>query len=297
MQAWHLEIPAKSMGVGKHSMDISIIFCRIGRKPPEGLSQENIVYIEYFHIEIFIYFHINESSQCALGRIFFIRISIFLVDFFAPEVKWLAKSRAFAFSSLFLFLFLHREQCFTTWNGAQDFFFFPPHFFSRWEDFLVKVMQGFLLSSHRARILRRVGWFSANRSAVGVPLYCGWVIGPPSISVCWTACMQPSRHAVCFQSVLPAPTTLSQQQPAISINSRTTSWQESNGKSEPPATGNDGENECRSFESAKNAEENKPAPTKRESEGKSGRSLNRLERCPNHWKRVIGLYFTLPPEK
>lgn len=114
MQAWHLEIPAKSMGVGKHSMDISIIFCRIGRKPPEGLSQENIVYIEYFHIEIFIYFHINESSQCALGRIFFIRISIFLVDFFAPEVKWLAKSRAFAFSSLFLFLFLHREQCFTT---------------------------------------------------------------------------------------------------------------------------------------------------------------------------------------
>lgn len=30
---------------------------------------------------------------------------------------------------------------------------------------------------------------------------------------------------------------------------------------------------------------------------KSGRSLNRLERCPNNWKLVIGLYFTLPPEK
>lgn len=48
---------------------------------------------------------------------------------------------------------------------------------------------------------------------------------------------------------------------------------------------------------SQNAEENKPAPTKREREGKSGRSLNRLERCPNNWKLVIGLYFTLPPEK
>lgn len=38
-------------------------------------------------------------------------------------------------------------------------------------------------------------------------------------------------------------------------------------------------------------------PLQTEREGKSGRSLNRLERCPNHWKLVIGLYFTLPPEK
>lgn len=37
-------------------------------KTPQGLSQENIVYIEYFHIEILIYFHINESSQCALAE-------------------------------------------------------------------------------------------------------------------------------------------------------------------------------------------------------------------------------------
>lgn len=67
-----------------HSMDISIIFLKIWEKTPQGLSQENIVYIEYFHIEIFIYFHINESSQCALGRKeFFLSISIFLVDFFA----------------------------------------------------------------------------------------------------------------------------------------------------------------------------------------------------------------------
>lgn len=41
----------------------------------------------------------------------------------------------------------------------------------------------------------------------------------------------------------------------------------------------------------------KPAPSKRERGGKSGRSLNRRERCPHHWKLVIGLYFTLPPEK
>uniref|UniRef100_A0A8D3DXW3 THO complex subunit 2 n=1 Tax=Scophthalmus maximus TaxID=52904 RepID=A0A8D3DXW3_SCOMX len=68
MQAWHLEIPTKSIGFGEHSMDISIIFCRIGRKPPQGLSQKNVVYIEYFHIRISIYFPINESSQCAFGR-------------------------------------------------------------------------------------------------------------------------------------------------------------------------------------------------------------------------------------
>lgn len=42
-----------------------------GEKTPHGLSQENIVYIEYFHIEIFIYFHNNESCQCALAKSFF----------------------------------------------------------------------------------------------------------------------------------------------------------------------------------------------------------------------------------
>lgn len=35
----------------------------------------------------------------------------------------------------------------------------------------------------------------------------------------------------------------------------------------------------------------------RKREGKCGWILNRLERCPNHWKLVIGLCFTLPPEK
>ena len=110
--------------------------------------------------------------------------------------------------------------------------------------------------------------------------------------------MQPSRHTMRVQSVLLAPTTQFPQLSTISI-SCTTSWQAFTGKSEPPATEINGENECHSFESAKNAEGNEPAPTKRESEreGKSGRSLNRLEHCPNHWKLVIGLYFTLPPEK
>lgn len=59
----------------------------------------------------------------------------------------------------------------------------------------------------------------------------------------------------------------------------------------PPATEINGENECRSFESAKSAEESKPAPTKREW-GKEWAKLNHLERCPNHWKLVIG--FILP---
>lgn len=44
MQAWHLEISTKSMGVGKHSMDISIIFCRIGRKTLKDLAKR-ILYI------------------------------------------------------------------------------------------------------------------------------------------------------------------------------------------------------------------------------------------------------------
>lgn len=77
--------------------------------------------------------------------------------------------------------------------------------------------------------------------------------------------MQPSHHAVRVQWVLPAPTQSDPPQPpAISTNSRTTSWQAFNGKSEPPATEVDGENECRSFESAKKTEENKPAASKKE---------------------------------
>lgn len=74
--------------------------------------------------------------------------------------------------------------------------------------------------------------------------------------------MQPSLHTIHVQSVLasPAPTTLSPELPAIAIYSRSTSWQALDGESQPPATEIHEENECCSFESAKNAEENKPAP-------------------------------------
>lgn len=101
---WELEIipwTSASRGAG------------FGRTPFQGLSQEQIVYIKYFHIEIFIYFHINESSQCALGRKFFCFLEVFLysswifvfVFFFGflriiPSVKFngLKKSRAFTCS-------------------------------------------------------------------------------------------------------------------------------------------------------------------------------------------------------
>lgn len=57
MQAWHLEIPTKSMGVGKHSMDISIIFCRIGRKPLKDLAKRILCILSIFilkYLSIFI---------------------------------------------------------------------------------------------------------------------------------------------------------------------------------------------------------------------------------------------------
>lgn len=102
IEAWLLDIPTQSMGDGWNSMDISIIFWRNGRKPPQG--QKNIVYIKYFSYWKKIYFYINESSQCALAKKnFFKSISIFLVDFFLfwklyqPKEKWHVKARAFAF--------------------------------------------------------------------------------------------------------------------------------------------------------------------------------------------------------
>lgn len=57
MQAWHLEIPTISMGVGKHSMDISIIFCRIGRKPLKDLVKRILCILSIFilkYLSIFI---------------------------------------------------------------------------------------------------------------------------------------------------------------------------------------------------------------------------------------------------
>lgn len=72
--------PTASMGVGERSMDISRMFC-IGRKLPKDLAKRKL-YIEYFPIEVFIYFPIDESSQCALGRKYFVHVSIFLVDIF-----------------------------------------------------------------------------------------------------------------------------------------------------------------------------------------------------------------------
>uniref|UniRef100_A0A668AWI4 THO complex subunit 2 n=1 Tax=Myripristis murdjan TaxID=586833 RepID=A0A668AWI4_9TELE len=94
----------KPMGDGKHSMDINVKFCGIGGENLQGLSQENNVNNDYFHIEIFLYFHINESCPSALGRkkFFFMHLYIPRV-FFAfgekcsPPVKWLSNSGALPF--------------------------------------------------------------------------------------------------------------------------------------------------------------------------------------------------------
>ena len=57
MQAWHLEVPSITMGVGKHSMDISIIFCRIGRNSLKDLVKRILCILNIFilkYLPIFI---------------------------------------------------------------------------------------------------------------------------------------------------------------------------------------------------------------------------------------------------
>lgn len=230
------------------------------KQTSQGLSQENIVYIEYFHIEIFIYFPIDESSQCAFGRKkifkhFYIPLGFFFPfsfwKYYSPEEKWLANSRVFAFSNgkVFFFFFETSRAGFTIWNGAQDFCFS----FASWEDFLVKAMYFVFPSTSpdpaRSRMVSSKALWSGSVSLL-------WLShrSHPRAPFVKTACMQSPRHRMHVQSVLPAPTALSPQLPTIST-SRTTSWPAVDGKSEPPAAEINAEIECHSFESAKNAED------------------------------------------
>lgn len=221
---------------------------------PQGLSQEIIVYIEYFHIEIFIYFHINESSQCALGRKKFFKHFYIPCGFFcflriiSTWSKMACQIKSFRIFQWQRFLFFFFKTTRAVFHYLPKIIF-PV--FASWEEFLVKDLKYFTLPSTcpepaQSRMV------SSNPSTVGAHLCCGWVISPPSnLRLLKRPACKPSRHKTRVQSVLPAPSTLSPQLPAISINSRTTSWQAVNDRSAPPATEINGENECRSFESAK----------------------------------------------
>lgn len=78
MQALHLDIPTVSMGVGKHSMDISIIFCRMGRTPLKDLTKRILCILSIFILKYLPIFILMKSSQCALGR------KNFLKHFYIP---------------------------------------------------------------------------------------------------------------------------------------------------------------------------------------------------------------------
>lgn len=200
-----LEVPNKSMGGGENSMDISI-FLWSWEKTPHGLSQ--VVYIEYFHIEIFIYFDINESSQCALGWRNFLKHFYIPCGFFAfLRILFTWCEMACQVKSFRLLqwqiCFFHGEQCFTTCNGARDFFF--PVFQAE-KIYLLKWCYVSRRSPQRARIQRRVRWRPAKALNTSLQLRhrsvsCHRLLKRPACSLHVTPYMlrqpwlvQPLRH-------------------------------------------------------------------------------------------------------
>lgn len=142
--------------------------------------------------------------------------------------------------------------------------FFAPYFSIR-EDRLVKVMQRFLLCPHRTRILRRVRMVfskplccrsaSLQRLSHRSPFYLRLLERP--------ACSLHVTRCVSSQSCRPLqhyPHNYQQSASTVVLPPGKNSMENRSHQQ----LGSTGENECRSFESAKNAEENKPAPTKRE---------------------------------
>lgn len=115
----------------------------------------------------------------------------------------------------------------------------------------------------------------------GTPLCCGGVTSLLLSPFIKMACMHPSRHErVCPVLSCRPPAPRTPQPRAISVKSRTTSWQGFI-QTEPPATRERRRNRAPQFWiKPKKQREKKPAPSKRKREGKSGRRLNHLERCP-----------------
>lgn len=184
MLAWHLEIPTKSMGVGNHSMDISIIFCRIGRKPLKDLAKRILYILSIFILKYVSIFILMKAVSVPWEEFFYTHFYIpcGFFCFLRKIFTWSKMARQIKSFRLLQFFFKHREQCFTTWNGARDF---SPHIFRSEKIAWLKWCNVFCSALIVPEYCAELGWCSANHSAVGVPLYGGWVIGPPSISVCW----------------------------------------------------------------------------------------------------------------
>lgn len=83
MQALHLDIPTISMGVGKHSMDISIIFCRMGRPPLKDLTKRILCILSIFILKYLPIFILMKAVSVPWEERNFLSISIFRVEFFA----------------------------------------------------------------------------------------------------------------------------------------------------------------------------------------------------------------------
>lgn len=152
-------------------------------------------------------------------------------------------------------------------------------FFASWEDFLVKVTRKVLFSFTVSRSIGvHIIATCCHKASALLPNHHS-----SSILACWNG-----LHASFMpQDASPDRSLEPPQLPTIGDNSRTTSKQavESWSYQQRRST----EKECCSFTIIPMIQ--MPAPAKRENEGKWGRSLNRLESCPNPWKHVIGLIF------
>lgn len=155
------------------------------------------------------------------------------------------------------------EQCFTTWNDAQEFF--PLLFFELWRVPVFCDVKYFANPATPPGCITKMDGVQhlpccRSASAAAESLFHLRLLKRPSRSLHVTrckssqSCRAPSPPLQCYPYDLPA----------NGIFSCTTSWQAMSGKPEPPASEINGECECCSFESTKNTEENKPTPAKRE---------------------------------
>lgn len=66
-------------------MDISIIFCRIGRKPPKDLAKRILCILSIFILKYLSIFILMKAVSVPWEERNFLSISIFLVDFLLFE--------------------------------------------------------------------------------------------------------------------------------------------------------------------------------------------------------------------
>lgn len=78
----HTEIPTIAMGVGKHSMDIRMIFCRIGRDLLKDLAKKILCILSIFILKYLPIFILMKAISVPWEERNFLSISIFHVEFF-----------------------------------------------------------------------------------------------------------------------------------------------------------------------------------------------------------------------